>query len=129
MTEFLWGAATSSHQIEGGNVHNDWWAWEQAGNIEGGETSGAACDHWHRYKEDLQAAKDLGLTSYRFSIEWSRIEPEEGKWDESAIDWYVELVAECERLGLLPMATLHHFTLPNWIANQGGFAAETTPGK
>jgi len=129
MTDFLWGAATSSHQIEGNNIHNDWWAWEQGGNIEGGETSGLACDHWNRYKEDLKAAKELGLNSYRFSIEWSRCEPEEGKWDESAVDWYVELVAECERLGLLPMATLHHFTLPQWVAAQGGFAAESTPGK
>lgn len=127
--EFLWGAATSSHQIEGGNVHNDWWHWEQAGRCEGGARSGRATDHWNRFKEDLKLAKDLGLNSYRFSIEWSRLEPKEGQWDPSALDRYVELVQECEKLGLLPMLTLHHFTSPNWFAEQGGFTAADSSDK
>lgn len=125
--QFLWGAATSSHQIEGLNDKNDWWAWEKAGNIEGGATSGAAVDHWNRYREDLALAVKLGLNSYRFSVEWSRIEPREGQWDESALDWYADLVTECERLGLVPMLTLHHFTLPKWLADQGGFSSARSP--
>src|SRR6185503_18068832 len=100
--------ATSSHQIEGYNEKNDWWAWEAQGRCEGGARSGAATDHWNRFREDLKLAKDLGLNSYRFSIEWSRIEPEQDKWDHSAMQWYADLIAECERNGLVPMLTLHH---------------------
>jgi len=118
---FLWGAATSSHQIEGNNIHNDWWAWEADGNIEGGVRSGHSTDHWNRFREDLKLAADLGMNSYRFSIEWSRIEPEEGKWNQDAIDRYSELLGECEKLGLMPMLTLHHFTSPKWLAERGGF--------
>ena len=127
--KFLWGAATSSHQIEGGNVHNDWWQWEAQGKIETGEISGAATDHWNRFQEDLRWAADLGMNSYRFSVEWSRWEPEAGHWDEGAIDWYRALVAECEKRGLLPMLTLYHFTLPRWLAERGGFAAPDAPDR
>jgi len=123
MQEFLWGAATSSHQIDGHNENSDWWQWEAAGNVEGGVRSGAATDHWKRFKSDLRLAADLGLTTYRFSIEWARLEPEEGRWNESAFEWYSEMIAECENLGLLPMATLHHFTSPQWFAAQGGFTS------
>lgn len=121
--DFLWGAATSSHQIEGNNIYNDWWRWEQQGHTEGGARSGRATDHWNRFREDLGLAAELGLNSYRFSVEWSRIEREEGRFDEAALDWYEELVAECERQGLLPMLTLHHFTSPVWFADQGGFTS------
>ncbi len=124
---FLWGAATSSHQIEGYNEKNDWWNWESQGHIDGGVRSGAATDHWNRYKEDLKLAADLGLNSYRFSIEWSRIEPKEGKWDSEALDWYEALIAECEKNKLLPMATLHHFTSPLWFAEKGGFSFAGSP--
>ena len=124
---FLWGAATSSHQIEGENRYNDWWQWEHQGNIEGGARSGRAADHWNRFREDLRLAKDLGLNSYRFSVEWSRLQPEEGRWDPEPMEWYRELIAECERLGLLPMLTLHHFTSPQWFAEQGGFTNERAP--
>ena len=120
---FLWGVATSSHQIEGGNSNNDWWAWEEKGNIEGGALSGHATDHWNRRLADLHLAKSLGVNSYRFSIEWSRIEPTEGQWNEDAIHWYRNLIGECEQLGLKPMLTLHHFTLPLWFADQGGFSS------
>ena len=118
---FLFGAATSAHQIEGQNRHSDWWDWEAKGKIAGGVVSGDATGHWKRFKEDLRLARELGLNSYRFSIEWAKIEPEEGRWDEEALDWYLELVSECERLGLLPMATLHHFSSPLWFACDGGF--------
>lgn len=118
------GAATSSHQIEGYNTGNDWWAWEQTGAIDRKEVSGPATDHRNRFREDLGLAKELGLNSYRLSIEWSRIEPEEGRWDSQALEWYAEVLAECERLSLLPMVTLHHFTSPLWFAEQGDFTSE-----
>ncbi len=119
---FLWGAATSSHQIEGHNRHNDWWAWEEKGNIEGGARSGPATDHFNRFREDIRLAADLGLNSYRFSVEWSRLQPEENRWDPAGLEWYRELIAECEKRRLLPMLTLHHFTSPQWFAEMGGFA-------
>lgn len=122
--EFLWGAATSSHQVEGENIHNDWWHWESQGKVEEGQLSGKATDHWTRYKEDLDLAKELGLNSYRFSIEWSRLEPRQGHWDESALEWYANLIAECEKRQLLPMVTLHHFTIPTWFYQKGGFTWE-----
>lgn len=118
---FLWGAATSAHQVEGGNHHNDWWAWEEKGRVEGGARSGLATDHWRRFREDLQRAKDLGLNSYRFSLEWSRIEPTEGEFQKEALEQYASIIAECERLSLIPMVTLHHFTSPKWFAEDGGF--------
>lgn len=124
---FLWGAATSGHQIEGGNEGSDWWAWEAEGRVEGGVRSGLATDHWNRFREDLRLARELGLNSYRFSVEWSRIEPEEGRFNGEALDWYETLVGECESQGLLPMLTLHHFTSPLWFARQGGFASEGAP--
>ena len=119
---FLWGVATSSHQIEGGNQWNDWWAWESQGHIEGGARSGAATDHLNRWKEDLKLAADLGLNSYRFSIEWSRIEPRQGQFSREATEWYRELIRECVRLGMTPMVTLHHFTSPLWFSELGGFS-------
>lgn len=119
---FLWGVATSAHQIEGGNTHNDWWAWETQGFVEGGVRSGAATDHWNRMEADLELASDLGINSYRFSIEWSRIEPEEGRWDSEAMSWYQKLITECEKKNLIPMITLHHFTSPQWFSALGGFS-------
>ena len=86
---FLWGAATSAHQIEGGNDRNDWWAWETIpGKILDGSRSGAACLSWQRGPEDLDLVRGLGLNAYRFSIEWSRVEPEMGRYDEAALGRY-----------------------------------------
>jgi beta-glucosidase len=113
--------------VEGGNHHNDWWAWEAEGHIEGGARSGQATDHWNRFREDIRLASELGLNSYRFSIEWSRLEPERGRWDPAAFEWYAELVSECEKRGLLPNATLHHFTSPRWFAEAGGFTNARSP--
>lgn len=124
---FLWGVATSSHQIEGGNRHNDWWAWEAEGRIDGGVRSGLACDHWNRMREDLELAASLGLNTYRFSFEWSRFEPKQGEWSQEAVAWYAKLLDVCDELGLLPMATLHHFTTPKWLADKGGFASDEAP--
>jgi hypothetical protein len=81
---FLWGAATAAHQIEGGNVNNDWWAFEHAPGTPCTEPSGDACDSWHRWPEDLELLAELGFGAYRFSLEWSRIEPEEGEWSVAA---------------------------------------------
>src|SRR4051794_5342424 len=118
---FLWGVATSAHQIEGFNDKSDWWEWESQGHIEGGVRSGSATNHWNQLKEDIQLAADLGLNTYRFSIEWAKIEPQEGHFDEAALEWYRSLISECERHQLVPMVTLHHFTSPQWFAVQGGF--------
>src|SRR5262245_20624469 len=79
---FLWGAATSAHQVEGNNIHNDWWAWELAGRV--AEPSGLACDHYNRYRSDFDLAQSLGHNAHRFSLEWSRIEPQEGRWSDAA---------------------------------------------
>lgn len=128
-TEFLWGAATSSHQVEGNNIHNDWWAWEQQGKIETRELSGQATDHWNLFREDLNLAQELGLNAYRFSIEWSRWEPSPGRWDSASIEWYRELIHECEKRKLKPMVTLHHFTSPLWFSESGGFLDPESPVK
>lgn len=125
--QFLWGVATSSHQIEGGNQHNDWWAWELDGRTDGGVRSGKAADHWNRMREDLELAKSLGLNTYRFSFEWSRFEPSEGAWEPDAVRGYTLLLDLCDELGLLPMATLHHFTTPKWLADRGGFSSDEAP--
>lgn len=121
--KFLWGAATAGHQIDGQNVHSDWWHWENTRVADGHDHSGLATDHRKYFREDLAEAAALGMNTYRFSFEWCRFQPSEGLWDDSAEAWYDELLTECERLGLVPMATLHHFSLPKWFADQGGFAS------
>jgi beta-glucosidase len=120
---FLWGAATSSHQVEGGNFNNDWWEFEQIpGKIIDMTISGDACDHYHRYKEDFKLLKDLGHNAHRLSIEWSRVEPAKGYFSETEIAHYVEVVKELKRLKMVPFVTLHHFTTPLWMARDGGWA-------
>ncbi len=111
---FLWGAATAAHQIEGGNVGNDCWAAEQASGLFA-EPSGAACDSFHRYPEDVRLVAGLGLDAYRFSLEWSRIEPAEGEFSASALDHYRRMVDCCRDTGIEPVVTLHHFTSPQWL--------------
>ena len=92
---FDWGTATAAHQIEGGNVNNDWWAFEHTPGSGCVESSGDACDSWNRWREDVDLVADLGLTSYRFSVEWSRIEPAEGEWSRAAVAHYRAI---CEAL-------------------------------
>ena len=104
---FLWGAATAAHQVEGGNWNNDWWAWEHEPRSGCVEPSGDACDHWHRWPQDLRLLADLGLRAYRFSLEWSRIEPEEGEFSAVALDHYRAMCAGCRDLGIRPVVTFH----------------------
>lgn len=114
---FLWGASTSAHQIEGGNVLNDWARFEAIpGNIREGHASGVAADHWNRLAEDVDLLTALGANAYRFSIEWSRVEPIEGEWDTAAWAHYQDEVALLRQAGITPMVTLLHFTLPGWLA-------------
>ncbi len=121
--EFLFGVATSAHQIEGGITTNDWWDWErEPGRIRNNHNTQRACEHWERYPEDIQLMSRLGVSSYRLSVEWARIEPSEGRFDESALQRYVEIVDEVRRAGIEPFVTLFHFTLPRWVAAKGGWA-------
>ncbi len=118
---FLWGVSTAAHQVEGGNTLNDWWRWEQDGHIKDGSTSRQACNWWQDAEPDLDRAAGMGLNALRLSVEWSRVEPREGQWDEAALDRYRALVAALRQRGIEPMVTLHHFTNPQWFADQGGW--------
>ncbi|MBF4460115.1 family 1 glycosylhydrolase [Pseudoclavibacter sp. VKM Ac-2867] len=118
---FLWGAATAPHQIEGNNVNSDWWVREQ--QMPGMELSGDACDSYHRYREDMQLLADAGLTSYRFGLEWARIEPLPGRFSKAELAHYRRMIDTCRELGLEPVITLQHFTTPNWFAEQGGWSS------
>lgn len=120
---FLWGAATAAHQVEGSNIASDWWQLEHAGVGVITEPSGDAADHFHRWPEDLDLLADLGLNSYRFSLEWSRIEPERGYISRAAIEHYRRMAAGCLDRGLTPVVTLQHVTLPAWLTRAGGWAA------
>jgi beta-glucosidase len=124
---FLWGAATAGHQVEGGNVNADLWPLEWVEHSGFNEPSGDACDHYHRYPEDLSLLAELGLTAYRFSLEWSRIEPEPGFFSRAALDHYRRMLEYCLNLGVTPVVTYNHFTLPRWMAGAGGWAAENSP--
>jgi beta-glucosidase len=124
---FLWGSATAAHQIEGGNTNNDWWDWEHNPNSGCVESSGDACDSWHRWREDVDLVAELGLGAYRFSLEWSRIEPAEGEFSRAALDHYRRLCAACHAKGIQPVVTFHHFTTPRWLAARGGWESPDAP--
>jgi beta-glucosidase len=117
--DFIWGASTAAHQVEGNNINSDWWQIENMPNSPVAEPSGAACDSYNRYAEDMQIIKNHGLNAYRFSIEWARIEPEQGVFDENQIDHYRRMIAKCVEIGLEPIVTLHHFTFPAWFRAMG----------
>jgi len=124
---FLWGAATAAHQVEGNNTNNNWHAWEEAGRVFRQQRSGLACDWWGgRYVEDFDRAAALGHNAHRFSIEWSRIEPERARFDGAAMDHYVRMVAALRERGMEPLITLHHFSNPLWIENDGGWTNPET---
>lgn len=125
--EFFIGAATAAHQVEGNNIHNDCWAQEQMQHTSYVEPSLDAVDHYHRYEEDIRLMAEAGLNAYRFSIEWARIEPEEGRFDETEVEHYRKVIACCKANGLEPVVTLHHFSSPVWLISKGGWEAETTP--
>ncbi|MCO6042045.1 glycoside hydrolase family 1 protein [Thermococcus alcaliphilus] len=119
---FLFGTATSSHQIEGDNKWNDWWYYEEIGKLP--YKSGKACNHWELYREDIELMAQLGYNAYRFSIEWSRLFPEEGKFNEEAFNRYREIIEILLEKGITPNVTLHHFTSPLWFMRKGGFLKE-----
>lgn len=124
---FQWCVATAAHQIEGGNSNSDWWDWEQIpGNIANGEKSGRACDSWNRVSEDVAMLKHLGVGTYRFSVEWARIEPEQGHYDPAAIAHYRKEVMLLRKAGIAPIITLQHFTMPRWLREKGGWEWEGT---
>jgi len=143
--DFLWGASTAAHQVEGGNV-NQWSAWELENASELAKTakerlswmptfnqfsgpatnpdnyiSGHGVEHYSRYKSDMKAAKNLNLNSFRFGIEWSRVEPREGVWDAAAWKHYKEYIAELLELDIEPVLNLWHWTMPTWFTDKGGF--------
>lgn len=148
---FLWGAATASHQVEGSTL-NDWSEWEQKNATRLAEESeaafhwnphwqkfkdeatdprnyisGVATDHWNRYQEDFDIMKSLGFSAYRFSIEWSRIEPEKGTFNTEALDHYRKMVLALQERGITPFVTLWHWTLPLWLRDEGGVLAKKFP--
>ena len=120
-TGFVWGTASASYQCEGGNVNNQWYHWERAGHILARETCDAASDWWHRAEMDFELAEQMENNALRLSLEWSRIEPEEGRWDDSAIERYRVMLADLRRRHIKPIVTLHHFTEPLWFVDRGGF--------
>ena len=118
---FLWGAATAAHQVEGGNVNNHYWEWEHAPDSPFAEPSGDAVDHYHRWPADLDLLAGAGLSAYRFSLEWSRIEPAEGELSRAALEHYRRMVDGCRERGLAPVVTLNHFSTPRWFHHDGSW--------
>jgi beta-glucosidase len=124
---FMWGAATAAHQIEGNNTGNDWWRSEEQRRLP--YRSGAACDSWQRWPDDVRLLASLGLNAYRLSIEWARIEPEPGRFDQAALDNYRRQLEALREAGIEPLVTLHHFTSPHWLAERGGFSGPEVVGR
>ena len=119
---FLWGAASSAHQVEGNNTNSDWWAWEQGGGrVIGDDVSGLATDHYHRFEEDFDLAKKYCQNTHRLSIEWARIEPQPGRFSAREFDHYEQVLRALRKRRIKPMVTLHHFTNPQWFAARGGW--------
>ncbi len=126
---FLWGTATAAHQVEGNNVNSDFWVMEHVPGTTFAEPSGDACDHYHRYRDDIALLAELGFNTYRFSLEWARIEPEEGCFSRASLEHYRRMLAACHEHGLTPMVTFHHFTSPRWLIASGGWESKNTPAK
>jgi beta-glucosidase len=125
---FQWCVATAGHQIEGDNINSDWWDWEQLpGTIRKGEKSGKAAYHMDRLEEDIKIMQDLGVKTYRFSIEWSRIEPRQGFFDEKAVEYYKREIALLKQAGIAPFVTIHHFVQPQWFTGSGGWKRVDSP--
>lgn len=119
---FLWGASTGAYQVEGGNVNSDWWKWEgELGHISDGSRSGLASDHYRRHEEDFDLAAKMNNNAHRLSIEWARIEPREGVWNEDEVEHYRQVMTSLRRRGMKVMLTLWHFSLPQWFADKGGW--------
>ncbi|WP_164842618.1 glycoside hydrolase family 1 protein [Actinoplanes solisilvae] len=121
--DFLWGSATAAHQVEGGNTNNDWWDFEHDPATAAVESSGDGIDHFHRYREDFELLSSLGHNAHRLSLEWSRIEPAPGEFSRAALAHYRRVLTALRDEGLTAFVTLHHFTLPRWLAARGGWLA------
>jgi beta-glucosidase len=117
---FLWGTATSAHQVEGNNINSDWWRFEEQGKIL--FSSGSACDSYQRFKDDHDLIEKMNNNAYRLSIEWAKIEPVKGKFDHEVMKHYVEVLSDLKKRGIKVMLTLHHFSNPAWFAERGGWA-------
>jgi beta-glucosidase len=124
---FLWGASTAGHQIEGNNVNSDLWFMENVTPTAFKERSGDACDSYHRFDEDIALLKNIGLNSYRFSIEWSRIEPSRGHFSNAELDYYKRLIAALHKAGIRPVVTFYHVSAPRWFAEAGGWLNPESP--
>ncbi len=124
---FLWGAAIAGHQAEGGNANSDTWFAENVTPSVFKEKSGQACNAFDMWSQDIDMVSDLGLTAYRFSIEWARVEPEEGRFDPEALDHYAAMLAACAARAIAPVVTFNHFTAPHWFAAKGGWLAPDAP--
>lgn len=124
---FLWGTATAAYQVEGNNPNSNWWAWEQQpGKIANGYKSGLACDWWNgRWRDDFQRAAEGAQNAHRMSIEWSRIQPTPDRWDDAALNRYVEMVRGLSELNITPLITLHHYSDPQWFVENGGWENES----
>lgn len=125
---FLLGAATAAHQVEGNNTNSDCWAMEQMEYTAYAEPSLDAVDHYHRYEEDICLMEKAGMNAYRFSLEWARIEPKEGVFDEQEIEHYRKVIRCCKEHGIEPIVTLHHFSSPVWVISKGGWEAKSIVG-
>lgn len=123
---FLLGASTAAHQVEGNNKNSDCWALEQMENSSYKEPSLDAVDHYHHFEEDIRLLAEAGLNAYRFSIEWARIEPEQGIYDDIEIEHYRKVLECCKANGIIPVVTMHHFSSPKWLIRQGGWEDERT---
>lgn len=121
---FFVGAATAAHQVEGNNIHSDYWAMEHTKHSSFVEPSNDAVDHYNRYEEDIRLMAEAGLNAYRFSIEWARVEPKEGQFEEKEIEHYRDVIACCRQNGIMPIVTLYHFSSPAWLIGKGGWGKE-----
>lgn len=127
---FIWGVASAAHQVEGGHTNNNWAAWENSSYADGrphilnNEKVGAACEHWERYPEDIRLMQELGVSSYRFSISWSKVMPAEGVVDTLALQHYADVCDSLIAAGISPMVTLHHFEHSLWFEEMGAFEKE-----
>ena len=124
---FLWGAATAAHQVEGNNVNSDDWVMEHMRPTTYAEPSGDAANSFALWRTDLDLVKHMGLNSYRFSLEWARIEPEQGLFSIAMLDHYKAMIEGCRTRGLTPVVTFNHFTTPRWFAASAGWANPQSP--
>ena len=127
---FLFGTATSATQIEGHCATSDWYAFaREPGRIKNGDRPDVACDSWHRWREDVAMQRSIGMGAYRLSVEWARIEPRPGEIARQALDAYRDMLGALREAAIEPMVTLHHFTLPGWLAEAGGVLAADFPAR